>query len=60
MVAYRRFFGAHSLKSFERNILKLAGIKPVSESLYGMVDNVDDEKRKKWLSELYQLGLDGK
>ena len=56
--AYRRFFGAHSLKSFERNILKLSGIKPVRESLYGMVDQADDEKRKEWLAELYQLGLD--
>lgn len=59
VIAYRRFFGAHSLKSFERNILKFAGIKPVRESLYGMVDSADDDTRKSWLAELYQLGLDG-
>ncbi len=29
-IFYRFYFGAHSVKSFERNILKLVGIKPVS------------------------------
>jgi putative NADPH-quinone reductase len=58
VVAYRHFFGAHSLKSFERNILKFSGIKPVRESLYGMVDDASDEKRKEWLAELYKLGLE--
>jgi hypothetical protein len=31
-------FGAHSLRSFERNILRFIGIKPVRESLIGMVE----------------------
>ena len=35
VLAYRWWFGAHSLKSLERNILKFAGIRPVKESLFG-------------------------
>jgi len=57
---YRYYFAAHSLKSFERNILKMSGISPVRESLFGMVDAVKPEKRKRWLSSLYELGLEGK
>lgn len=29
-VAYRWFYRAHSVKSFERNILKFVGIRPVA------------------------------
>lgn len=58
--AFRRFFGAHSLKSFERNILKISGVKPVRETLFGRVDAVSAAKRKEWLAELYQLGLEAK
>lgn len=42
---YRWFFGAHSLKSLERNILSFVGIKPVRETIFGMVDAVTDAKR---------------
>lgn len=41
---YRWFFRAHSLKSLERNILKFVGIKPVRETLVGMVGALDDRK----------------
>jgi len=59
-LAYRFWFGAHSLKSFERNILKFVGIKPVRRSLYGMVESVGDTERKKWLEELRGLGEAGR
>jgi putative NADPH-quinone reductase len=55
-VAYRWFYGAHSVKSFERNILKFIGIKPIERSLYGMVEEVDDAARAGWLDELRSLG----
>jgi NAD(P)H dehydrogenase (quinone) len=42
---YRWVFGAHSLKSLERNVLKIAGIKPIRESIYGMVEAATDAKR---------------
>ena len=47
---YRWFFGAHSLKSLERNILRFAGIKPIRESIYGMVEAASDATRAGWLS----------
>ena len=55
-LVYRWYFGAHSLKSLERNILKFAGINPVRESLFGMVENVDAAKRTRWLERMRSLG----
>lgn len=59
-LAYRFWFGAHSLKSFERNILKFAGIAPVRRSLYGMVDKAGDAKHSHWLEELRKLGREAR
>lgn len=59
-LAYRWFYGAHSLKGIERNILKFAGIRPVRESLFGMVENVDAGKRARWLEQMERLGRDGR
>ncbi|QPJ62329.1 MAG: NAD(P)H-dependent oxidoreductase [Candidatus Nitronauta litoralis] len=56
---YRWFFGAHSLKSLERNVLKLSGIKPIRDSLIGNIDSPDNRDREKWLHELYDLGREG-
>ena len=53
---YRWFFGAHSLKSLERNILKFCGISPIRETLFGMVEAVSDAKRSKWLAKMEALG----
>ena len=58
-LAYRLWFGAHSLKSFERNILKFTGIRPVRRSLYGMVEATSDQQRQKWLDEIRALGHHG-
>ena len=52
---YRFYFGAHSVKSFERNILKLAGIKPVEHSLIGNVEG-DAGDRAGWLAKMAELG----
>lgn len=60
VLAYRWYFGAHSLKNLERNILKFAGISPVRESLFGMVENVSAEKRQHWLEHMEQLGAAGR
>ncbi|MEM7504521.1 MAG: NAD(P)H-dependent oxidoreductase [Pseudomonadota bacterium] len=56
-MAYRWVFRAHSLKSLERNILKFAGIKPVRETLFGLVDRAGDERvRSRWLAKMRDLG----
>lgn len=53
---YRWYFGAHSVKSLERNILKFCGIGPVRESLFGMVDSASDARRGRWLGRMRDLG----
>lgn len=55
---YRYYYGAHSVKSFERNILKLVGIKPVEHSLIGNIEG-DPEARSRWLTTLRDLGWGG-
>lgn len=52
---YRFWFGAHSVRSFERNILKLVGIRPVNSTLIGNVEG-PPEARTAWLDRLCALG----
>lgn len=54
-IFYRFFYRAHSLKSFERNILKFVGIKPVAHSIVGNVEG-DHEHRQRWLDQMHALG----
>jgi len=56
---YRWYFRAHSLKSLERNILGFCGIGPIKESLIGMVEAKDSNKREKWLRKMHMLGSKG-
>lgn len=56
---YRWFFGAHSLKSLERNILRFTGIGPIRESLIGTIEG-SAKHRKQWLIRLYKLGEAGR
>ena len=53
---YRWYFGAHGLRSLERNILGFCGIASIKESLVGMVEAMSDAKREKWLATLSALG----
>lgn len=55
-LVYRIWFGAHSLKSLERNILKFLGFKPVRDTIFGMVEHVGLEKRQAWLRQIEGLG----
>ena len=50
-VIYRLFFGAHSLKSLERNILKFVGIAPSRRSIIGNVEG-DKGVREYWLTRM--------
>jgi putative NADPH-quinone reductase len=56
---YRWYFGAHSLKSLERNILGFVGIAPIRASIIGMVEHPDPRKRENWLRKLEELGRKG-
>lgn len=54
-LVYRFVFGAHSLKSLERNILAFVGIGPVRESIIGLVEG-SAHRREKWLVRMRGLG----
>jgi putative NADPH-quinone reductase len=56
---YRFFYGAHGLKSFERNILHFVGIRPVRETLIGGVEAMSDAGRQRWIARLAALGRRG-
>ncbi len=55
-LVYRYVFGAHSVKSLERNILGFVGIAPVRESLIGLVESADPAPRQRWLARMRRLG----
>lgn len=58
-LVYRWYFGAHSLKSLERNILGFCGIAPIRETLIGMIEHPDARRRAKWIRKLESLGQRG-
>lgn len=57
---YRWLFGAHSLKSLERNILKFVGLGPVRKTVLGLVDNAEARQRETWLEQMRDLGRAGR
>jgi putative NADPH-quinone reductase len=57
-LVYRWYFGAHSLKSLERNVLGFCGIGPIRESLVGMVEG-PAARRERWLRRMQELGRRG-
>jgi putative NADPH-quinone reductase len=59
-IIYRWYFGAHSLKSLERNILGFCGIGPIRESLIGMIGAKKGDKRRKWLERMVAYGAEGR
>lgn len=54
--AFRWFYLAHGVKSFERNILDFVGIKPVRSTLIGGVDGMSEAARQRWHARLRRLG----
>jgi putative NADPH-quinone reductase len=52
---YTLFYRAHSLRSLERNILRLAGIGPIRHSIIGNVEGSSAE-RDAWLKTIRDLG----
>ena len=55
---YRLVYGAHSVKSLERNILRFVGIRPVGRTIVGAVE-ASAERRREWLEEMAELGAKG-
>lgn len=53
---YRWFFRAHGVRGLERSILGFCGVKPVHETLIGLVEAKDDRARTRWLEKMAELG----
>ncbi|WP_366658454.1 NAD(P)H-dependent oxidoreductase [Fodinicurvata sp. EGI_FJ10296] len=56
---YRFYFFAHSLKSLERNILRFVGIRPIRETLIGMMGPQGHDRAAKWVTRLADFGRRG-
>ena len=53
---YRWFFRAQGVRGLERSILGFCGVKPVRETLIGLVEAKDSAGREKWLAKLEAHG----
>ena len=56
VLIYRWYFRAHGVRGLERSVLKFAGMKPVRETLFGMVDAASGAKRQGWLDRMSDYG----
>jgi putative NADPH-quinone reductase len=54
---YRFYFRAHGLKNLKRNILAFCGIGPISTSLIGLIEALDNKARSKWLDKMRAFGV---
>jgi putative NADPH-quinone reductase len=53
---YRWYFGGHGLRGFERSVLRFVGMKPVRDTLFGMVQTASEARRRRWLDKMRQYG----
>ena len=53
---YRWYFRAHSLKSFEHNILAFCGVRPVRDTVVGLVESGGEARHRQWLDKMRELG----
>ena len=53
---YRWYFHPHS----EKNTLRSSGIRPVRETLIGLVETSNGAKRERWLRKMHALGVEGR
>jgi putative NADPH-quinone reductase len=56
---YRFWYFGHGVRGLERSILKFIGIKPVAETLIGMIGACSAAKRERWLEKMRELGRKG-
>ena len=56
---YRFWYRGHALKLLTRNILNFIGIKPVKNTLFGMVGTAKSERHDRWVEEIRALGRSG-
>jgi len=57
---FRLLAGARAARTFSKQILEFIGIRPVRRTYLGMVDHVDDAKRRRWLAQIEAMGRDAR
>jgi putative NADPH-quinone reductase len=55
-LVYRFFFGAHSLRSFERNVLRFVGFRPVRHTIIGNIEGGGARRKACRLRMMERLG----
>jgi hypothetical protein len=58
-IVYRVFYGAHTVKSLERNILKFCGIDPVKTTLIGDVYKASPKALERSIAKVTEYGAQG-
>jgi hypothetical protein len=53
---YRWYFLRHP----ETNVLRLSGMRPITETLIGQIEGKDGRKREQWLDKMVALGREGR
>jgi putative NADPH-quinone reductase len=56
-IVYRLWFLGHGIATLRRNILNFAGVSPVRETLFGMLDQASESRRKAWIARIRELGV---
>lgn len=56
-LAYRWFYGAHSVRLMRRNILGFAGVAPVRSTLVGGAGTLDAAQVERWCARLRRMGV---
>ncbi len=55
-LVFRLWFRSHGIATLRRSILNFAGIRPVRETLFGMLDQADEGTCNGWIAQLQALG----
>ncbi|TIS55499.1 NAD(P)H-dependent oxidoreductase [Mesorhizobium sp.] len=55
-ILYRLWFLGHGIAGMRRSILHFVGIRPMRETLFGMVAGASDATRAKWIEQMRRLG----
>lgn len=56
---YRLYFGAQGVRSVERGILRMTGMKPVRDTFLGGVATAGPARLRAWLDRIEKLGAQG-
>jgi NAD(P)H dehydrogenase (quinone) len=56
VTVYRFWYGPHALKLLKRNILNFIGVKPVRDTLIGMIADSSSAQRDAWLRQAEAMG----